>query len=67
MDNLSNAGLIKELVTLRKHLEPVLNNHFLEILKETERRLSGETVLFKEKKPQQGKRITKRDLIQKYL
>ncbi len=67
----TNKQLAKEIKKLRNCIEPLANQQLKDLLVEVERRLNGgepkKVSSINSKKPQQGKRITKKDAYLKYL
>ena len=72
MKELTANEFLVELRCLRTHLEPVLNSRMKSVLNEAERRLTKadihprENFQFK-KSPQQGHRMTKEQILNKWL
>lgn len=70
---MSNKEFIKELRCLRMHLSPVLTAEKLNVLLEAERRLTSSgavstvPVPSKVTKKSQGKRLTKKEIYNKYF
>lgn len=71
MKELTATEFLIELRCLRAHLEPVLNARMKNVLNEAERRLSkagiGNRESFDSKKTQQGNRMTKEQILNKWL
>lgn len=69
---LSDTDLINELRSLRSTLAPTFNRRALGILDEAAKRLAeniknDNSATLAPKKPQQGNRVTKKDLMRKYM
>lgn len=72
MKELSANEFITELRCLRTHLDPVLNARMKNVLNEAERRLVRTNNIvarenFRHKKKQQGNRMTKEQILNKWL
>lgn len=72
MKELSANEFITELRCLRTHLDPVLNARMKNVLNEAERRLartgnSASRENFRQQKKQQGSRMTKEQILNKWL
>lgn len=71
MKELTATEFLIELRCLRTHLDPVLNSRMKSVLNEAERRLSRAGIHpregFTSKKVQQGNRMTKEQILNKWL